>query len=146
MGVLLVFLEFLAPGLISVFIGMGALTVAIGIHYEQLSNIFTQIITWMGSSLFYLFTLRLLILKLYPQARRKTEVDEDKYLIGTKVSVIQDIPSEGEGRIRFSDSSWRARSLDGTPILKGETATIQGRDNITYIVELFKTAETKEEK
>lgn len=133
-GIVLIFLEFFAPGLISLFIGLGAITVALGMHYGQVSSVFSQIVTWMLSSLFYLFTLRLLVLKFYPQDSFKSEVDEDKNLLGTPVPVVEAIPENGEGRIRFSNSTWRARSADASAIAKGEIALIQGRENITYIV------------
>jgi len=141
-GVLLIFLEFIAPGLISVFIGLGAITVALAMHFGYLPSVFAQVVAWMLSSIFYIFTLRLLVLKLYPQDSYKREVDEDKYLVGTPVPVVEDIPKNGVGRIRFSDSTWPARSVDASAIAKGETALIQGRENITYIV---KKLETKEE-
>jgi NfeD-like. len=50
------------------------------------------------------------------------------------VEVIEDISPGQQGRIQYSESSWQAKVEDDRVILKGEKATIIGRDNITWIV------------
>ena len=126
--------ELLAPGLISVFIGLGALTVAGAIHYGNLTDISSQILVWFIASLIYVSTLRILVLKFYPQDVVKGVVDEDEMSYGKIVKVVEDIPANGLGRIYYSDSTWQAKSADNTPFSKGESVCIQARDNITYIV------------
>jgi len=138
LGAFLIFLEFFAPGLVSVFVGMGALTVAAGIYWEYLPSLTSQLLTWFFSSIVYLFTIRLLVLRFYPQNTNRSNVNEDEMVIGTVVTIAEDIPGKGIGRIFYSDSTWKARSKDSLSIAKGTKVKICGRENITYVVEKIK--------
>lgn len=127
--------EFILPGLVSVFIGMGALTVAFFLHMGWVDHIVHQLLVWFSSSLIYIFSIRLIVVKVYPTDTGKTDIDEDNAVEGQIVEVTEDIPAEGMGRIKYGDSTWKAWTSDSTEIAAGEKAKIVGRDNITYIVE-----------
>ena len=133
-GLVLMFLEVLFPGLISVFIGLGAVTVAVLIHTGHISDVTEQLLVWFVSSIVYIFTLRAFFLRFFPQAHQKQLIDEDELIYGKIVSVVEDIPAEGVGRIAYSDSTWPAKSVDSKPLTKGSKVCIQGRENITYLV------------
>jgi membrane protein implicated in regulation of membrane protease activity len=133
-GLFCIVSEFILPGLVMVFIGLGSLTVALGIHLGYLSSIYSQFIIFFVSSIIYLITLRFIVLHFVPTATRKDDIDEDREAIGTVVEVIEDISPGQQGRIQYSESSWQAKVEDDRVILKGEKATIIGRDNITWIV------------
>jgi len=135
MGIFLVVGEFLLPGLVVVFVGMGALTVALGMYLGQLEDLPYQLMTFFLSSLLYLFTLRLLVLRFVPTDSVKVNINEDQEVIGQIVEVVESISINGTGRIEHSGSSWQARCKTEEEILKNQKVKIVGRDNITWIVE-----------
>ncbi len=133
-GLVLMLLELVVPGLISIFLGMGALTVAAFMWKGHLSLTTSQLLVWFASSLVYILLLRAWFLKFFPQDHKVGVIDEDEVLYGKEVLVVEDIPSEGTGRIHLSNSTWTARSGDNQAHPQGSKVLIQGRENITYIV------------
>jgi membrane protein implicated in regulation of membrane protease activity len=134
-GIFLTAIEFLVPGLVMVFVGLGALTVALGMHLGYIDEIVQQFITFFISSIIYLLTLRFLVLRFVPSVTRKENIDEDEEVIGSIVELVADINSGEFGRVEHSGSSWQARAEGDQTILKGEQVKIIGRDNITWIVQ-----------
>ncbi len=134
-GIFLTAIEFLVPGLVMVFVGLGALTVALGMHLGYIDEIVQQFITFFISSIIYLLTLRFLVLRFVPSVTRKENIDEDEEVIGSIVELVEDINSGEFGRVEHSGSSWQARAEGDQTILKGEQVKIIGRDNITWIVQ-----------
>ena len=133
-GIFLTAIEFLVPGLVMVFVGLGALTVALGMHLGYIDEIVQQFITFFISSIIYLLTLRFLVLRFVPSVTRKENIDEDEEVIGSIVELVADINSGEFGRVEHSGSTWQARAEGDQTILKGEQVKIIGRDNITWIV------------
>jgi len=134
-GIFLTAIEFLVPGLVMVFVGLGALTVALGMHLGYIDEIVQQFITFFISSIIYLLTLRFLVLRFVPSVTRKENIDEDEEVMGSIVELVADINSGEFGRVEHSGSSWQARAEGDQTILKGEQVKIIGRDNITWIVQ-----------
>ena len=134
-GIFLMAIEFLVPGLVLVFVGLGALTVALGMHLGYIDEIVQQFITFFISSIIYLLTLRFLVLRFIPSVTRKENIDEDEEVMGSIVEIVADINSGEFGRVEHSGSSWQARAEGNQTILKGEQVKIIGRDNITWIVQ-----------
>jgi len=134
-GIFLMAIEFLIPGLVMVFVGLGALTVALGMHLGYIDEIVQQFITFFISSIIYLLTLRFLVLRFVPSVTRKENIDEDEEVMGSIVEIVADINSGEFGRVEHSGSSWQARAEGDQTILKGEQVKIIGRDNITWIVQ-----------
>ena len=134
-GIFLMAIEFLVPGLVMVFVGLGALTVALGMHLGYIDEIVQQFITFFISSIIYLLTLRFLVLRFVPSVTRKENIDEDEEVMGSIVEIVADINSGELGRVEHSGSSWQARAEGDQTILKGEQVKIIGRDNITWIVQ-----------
>ena len=134
-GIFLMAIEFLVPGLVMVFVGLGALTVALGMHLGYIDEIVQQFITFFISSIIYLLTLRFLVLRFVPSVTRKENIDEDEEVMGSIVELVEDINSGEFGRVKHSGSSWQARAEGDQTILKGEQVKIIGRDNITWIVQ-----------
>ena len=133
-GIFLMATELLLPGLVMVFVGMGALTVALGMYFGYIDGNLQQFITFFISSIIYLLTLRFLVLRFVPSENRKENIDEDDEVIGSIVEVVADIKSGEFGRVEQSGSSWQARAVGDQTILKGEQVKIIGRDNITWVV------------
>ena len=134
-GIFLTAIEFLVPGLVMVFVGLGSLTVALGMHLGYIDGIIPQFITFFISSIFYLLTLRFLVLRFVPTDSRKENIDEDEEVIGSIVEIVVDIEPGELGRVEHGGSSWQARAEGEQTILKGEQVKIIGRDNITWIVQ-----------
>ena len=134
-GIFLMAIEFLVPGLVMVFVGLGALTVALGMQLGYIDEIPQQFTTFFISSIIYLLTLRFLVLRFVPSVTRKENIDEDEEVIGSIVELVEDINSGEFGRVEHSGSSWQARAEGDQTILKGEQVKIIGRDNITWIVQ-----------
>lgn len=141
-GILLVFAEFIVPGLISVFIGLGALTVALLLYFQIIENIASQFLVLFISSTVYIFSLRLLVMRYYPSNTEKFNVDEESMIIGQSALVIKEIPVNGMGRIQYGESTWNAISNENLKILKGEKVTILKRSNISWIVTTDKNKES----
>ena len=134
-GIFLMAVEFLVPGLVMVFVGLGSLTVVFGMHFGYIDGILQQFITFFISSIIYLLTLRFLVLRFVPSVTRKENIDEDEEVIGSIVELVADINSGEFGRVEHSGSSWQARAEGDQTILKGEQVKIIGRENITWIVQ-----------
>ena len=134
-GIFLMAIEFLVPGLVMVFVGLGSLTVVFGMHFGYIDGVLQQFITFFISSIIYLLTLRFLVLRFVPSVTRKENIDEDEEVIGSIVELVADINSGEFGRVEHSGSSWQARAEGDQTILKGEQVKIIGRDNITWIVQ-----------
>lgn len=134
-GIFLMAIEFLVPGLVLVFVGLGALTVALGMQLGYIDEIPQQFTTFFISSIIYLLTLRFLVLRFVPSVTRKANIDEDEEVMGSIVEIVAEITSGEFGRVEHSGSSWQARAEGDQTILKGEQVKIIGRDNITWIVQ-----------
>jgi len=134
-GIFLIAVEFLVPGLVMVFVGLGALTVALGMHFGHVDGVLEQFITFFVGSIIYLLTLRFLVLRFVPSASRKENIDEDEEVMGSIVEIVVDINPGEFGRVEHSGSTWQARAEGDQTILKGEQVKIIGRDNITWIVQ-----------
>ena len=134
-GIFLMAIEFLVPGLVLVFVGLGSLTVVFGMHFGYIDGILQQFITFFISSIIYLLTLRFLVLRFFTSVTRKENIDEDEEVMGSIVELVADINSGEFGRGEHSGSSWQARAEGDQTILKGEQVKIIGRDNITWIVQ-----------
>ena len=134
-GIFLMAIEFLVPGLVLVFVGLGSLTVVFGMHFGYIDGILQQFITFFISSIIYLLTLRFFVLRFFTSVTRKENIDEDEEVMGSIVELVADINSGEFGRVEHSGSSWQARAEGDQTILKGEQVKIIGRDNITWIVQ-----------
>ena len=134
-GIFLMAIEFLVPGLVMVFVGLGALTVALGMQLGYIDEIPQQFTTFFISSIIYLLTLRFLVLRFVPSVTIKANIDEDEEVMGSIVEIVAEITSGEFGRVEHSGSSWQARAEGDQTILKGEQVKIIGRENITWIVQ-----------
>ena len=134
-GIFLMAIEFLVPGLVMVFVGLGSLTVVFGMHFGYIDGILQQFTTFFISSIIYLLTLRFLVLRFVPSVTRKENIDEDEEVMGSIVEIVAEITSGEFGRVEHSGSSWQARAEGDQTILKGEQVKIIGRETITWIVQ-----------
>jgi membrane protein implicated in regulation of membrane protease activity len=134
LGILLVASEFIVPGLVVVFLGLGALTVAGLLHFNYIESLNAQLLAWFTLSIVYIFSLRFLVMRYYPTDTEKQEINEDVAMIGRIVEVTDKISAERTGRVSFGESTWTALYSGEGEILPGEKVMIIGRDNISWVV------------
>jgi len=133
-GGVLVLLEFFVPGLVVVFLGLGALLTGGVIYLGWIQNPFYILLCFLLLSIAMLAKLRGLILRLYPSDTETSETDEEALVVGQEAHAISHITAHDfSGRIRFVGTTWSARSLEGD-IHKGSAVEIVGRENIHYLV------------
>ncbi len=128
-GVLLLLLEFLSPGVIILFFGIGAWLVAVLCLMLDLS-INMQLSLFILSSLFLLISLRKWFKTLFLEPNEAGEEALSEF-VGKKAIVTQKITATG-GKVEFQGSYWGAEA--GTIIPQGTAGEIGGRNNITLIV------------
>ncbi len=134
-GLLLMLLEFAAPGGVALFLGFSGLVVGFLRFFDLLSSTGGSIAAWLILSVGLTIAIRPFIKKyLKPESSFKY-ADEDYEAMDQVAEVIEDVNDyDNSGKIRFDGTSWRAKSLEGT-IRAGEKVRIRFRENITWIVE-----------
>lgn len=142
MGFALLLIEFLIPGVIIVFFGLGAFCAALvaGFFPEAFN---AQLLVFAVSSVLTLIFLRRQFRKvfdgkLWDKDQNITDFNID---MGKIIVVVEDIdPATGKGKVKYQGSLWPARSQDKIPA--GASVRIIGLDNLTILVE--KTSEENE--
>ncbi len=135
-GLALVLSEFMVPGVILVFFGMGAWTAAVTSWLGLTAGWTSQLLVFAISSIIYL-----VLLRRWFQARfmgfegdrqdPSSNIDEFQ---GQIVTVTEDInPETGSGKVEFKGAAWSARSE--TLITTEHRARVIGVDSITLLVE-----------
>jgi membrane protein implicated in regulation of membrane protease activity len=142
-GIVLALAEFVVPGLVVVFVGMGAMTVALFLSLGWIENLPAQFTTWFIASMFYTLFLRMAVLHYFPMDTVRQEIDDIKQDIGTLARVTEKISGSEAGRIQHRESTWPATLPASQEALPGEEVRITGRDNLTWKVELPNTKENK---
>lgn len=134
LGIVLLLAEFIFPGLIVMFIGLSSLTVALLNYYEIVPQVYHHFMLWFSLSILYCFSLRFIVIKLYPGDFEIKNTIEDVEAIGTIVEVLKDVTPNKQGRIRYSGTTWSAKCLSNEIINSGTKAEIIGRENLTFII------------
>ena len=130
-GVVMIFLEFMLPGVILVFFGIGAVITSILVWVGLLPSPFSQLVVFGVTSLGLLFGLRKYASKFFKGG--STEEENDEYS-GKPARVTQKIvPNELSGKVFFEGSDWKADSQE--IIEEGASVKVIGKNNITLIVE-----------
>ncbi|MCB0419973.1 MAG: NfeD family protein [Bdellovibrionales bacterium] len=132
LGIVLILLEFFVPGGIVVFLGVAATLVGAGIYLNIIETLSDALITWFISSLILMLFLRSLFMKFFEGDSSIVDVDEDHELMGSVVVIVETIHPYKEGRVKFRDTTWKARSDEQLEI--GASAIISGRDGNTLVI------------
>ena len=133
-GVVLIALELIAPGMVLVFLGAGALLVALLVWLGLIETWVTSITTWFIASLGLLLALRGLFQRYMSGDAQSQSTDEDFDAYGETVEVVEATGPDQEGRIRYRGSTWPAACYDQT-LQAGTRAQIVCRENLVWIVE-----------
>ena len=130
LGVVLLILEFIVPGLLLLFFGVGAILTAV-IRLWIPIDINAQILVFMISSVVLLVTLRKLLKPLMSGGMLGQVPDVDTYNgLSARVTVAIDPPRPG--KVEFNGSEWSARAAH--PSSADTQVTIVHRDNLTLVV------------
>ena len=130
-------LEMAIPGMVVIFLGMGAIWVAILQWSGVLHNLMPSFTVWFISSLGFLILLRRYGTKLFPGDVKQEHFDEDEDAYGAIVEVIENVREDHcDGRIRYSGTTWSAQCIEGE-IKKGCLAKIVFRKDLGWVVEPY---------
>lgn len=134
-GLGLIAVELFVPHLVTGFLGLGAILVAVLRWVGVLEGPTASIVVWMISSLVLLAGLRHFVRRLFPSDRSFQSTDEDFEAAGKIVEVVHQVSSSDQnGRVRFGGTSWPAVTRQGV-IEPGRKAKLVLRDNLVWIVE-----------
>jgi membrane protein implicated in regulation of membrane protease activity len=131
LGLALILLEFVVPGVILVFFGIGAWAAAVTTYFGLTASFQSQLLVFAVISILLLVVLRKWIKgKFYGHVGDVQ--DQTKNLdefSGQRVVVLEDvIPNKMEGAVEFKGARWRAVSDEH--IKNGEMAIVTGVDGI----------------
>lgn len=133
-GFVFLLLEFLVPGLILFFFGVGAWIVALLLLVFDF-GINTQLAIFAASSILSILVFRNWLKELVWQKGRATELEDE--FIGKIARAETAIGPGREGKVEFKGTTWGARSED--VIEDGENVIITGNDSIILLVKSTKT-------
>ncbi|MFU8813506.1 MAG: NfeD family protein [Balneolaceae bacterium] len=134
-GILLMLLELMLPGGVALFLGFSGVTVGILRFFGLLATPTAAITAWLIFSIALTLLIRPVLRKYFKSETFTKLADEDYEAMGQLVEVVETVTdTDSSGRIRFDGSLWRAKSVQGT-IQPGRKATIQHRENTTWIIQ-----------
>jgi len=113
-------------------LGIAAVIVGLGIYFSFITTIVSAFIAWFIISIFLMLFLRSIFIKHFEGDSIIQNVDEDIDIDGSLVEVIEEIFPHKEGRVKFRDSSWTARSDENIKV--AQRAIIIHRDGNTLII------------
>lgn len=126
-------LELLTGGLYIICFSVGALAAlplaAFDVALEWQIAVFALV------SVGSIYTLRPLAKQYLHRKDADQPVSNADAIIGRTAVVSQDIPDHGYGRAALDGDDWKARSLNGAPIAKGQRVRIVQRASVVVIVE-----------
>ena len=132
-GLVLVLLEFINPGVVSIFFGIGAWIVAFILLFVSIS-LNVQLSIFLIASILLLLFLRKCFKTLFQGSSVSTDDEEMTFneFFGKKAVVTRTITPETPGRVEFRGSYWNAQASE--KIAEGESVEIIDKNNITLIV------------
>lgn len=134
-GIILLASELLLPGLVAMFLGLGALVVALLRWLGLIDSLAYSFTAWFVSSLAFIVFLRSTLQRFVPSETSFTPLEEDTDLFGAVAEVVETVSSSHtDGRISFRGTTWPATS-DAAEIPTGAKVTILFRDNLGWRVQ-----------
>ncbi|EDY83597.1 Nodulation efficiency protein D [Verrucomicrobiia bacterium DG1235] len=129
-GIVLIIAEFLIPGLVIVFFGMGALVVSLLCYMGVVTETSAQLLWFTGLSLVFLFGLRWLFKGWFVgQSADEGNRDEMSDLLGKEVTCLTNFSSEKPyGKVEFKGANWKGRCEQ--ELKEGSIAVIESIDGL----------------
>ena len=133
-GLVMILLEFVAPGVIIVFFGIGAWVVAMGMWIGLIDSVPAQCMTFAISSLLMLFVLRRYVTSWFVGGSSNGSANIEDEFVGKTVQVVHTIGGgENTGKVELKGAQWTGRCH--VAIASGSYATVIKRDGLDLIVE-----------
>ena len=132
LGVALIILEVMTPGLVSLFFGLSALTVALLAWLGPSMGQGWQWIAFSAFSVLYILLLRKSFKKVFNGDKEVSENLNDAFT-GKLAVVAEKIAPNKPGRVEFCGSTWTAEAEAEVPA--GASVRILGKSNLTLRVE-----------
>ncbi len=129
-GLGLLLLELVLPGLVILFFGAGAWVTALVCAITDI-NLNIQILIFLLASLLGLVLLRKYLKNRFFSKKDEEAQDQLEEFIGKKARAV-DAFSKGEGKVEFKGTRWLARSSE--PVSEGQWVTIISKDGLTLNV------------
>lgn len=134
LGLGLVLLEFVVPGVVLVFFGLAAWIVTLLVWIGVLESPPAQLAVFMITSLLLLFGCRRFVKKWFVGDSQVDAPDGIEDILGKHVTVIADIPGgPATGTVELKGAEWSARS--DAPLERGSLATVKERDGLVLVVQ-----------
>ncbi len=130
-GLGLLLLELVLPGLVVLFFGAGAWVTALVCAITDV-NLNWQILIFLVASLLGLVLLRKYLKNRFFGRSNKEIDDQLEEFIGHKAKAIDDF-RDGEGKVEFKGTRWSA--VCNEPVSKGDWVIIRSKDSLTFNVE-----------
>ncbi|MFH1090230.1 MAG: NfeD family protein [Pseudomonadota bacterium] len=131
-GLILLLLEFAAPGVFVLFFGLGAWLVGIICYFFNI-GLNLQLVLFLVLSIILLAVLRRKIkTMLEKKLDAPSDLEEQDAYVGQKVKVIAGIDPDVPGKVELHGTPWMAEA--DVPILEGAMVVIVEKKNITLKV------------
>ena len=129
-GLGLLLLELILPGLIVIFFGLGAWITALGLWIFNY-GINMQLLVFAVSSVAMLLLLRKSLKQRFFSTSEESDALEDEF-IGKVATALTTLPANVPGKVEFKGTQWSAVSDSEIP--QGGAAKIIGKDSLTLKV------------
>ena len=130
-GLGLLLLELVLPGLVILFFGAGAWVTALVCAITDI-KLNLQILIFLVASLLMLLLLRKYLKNRFFNRTDQEIADQLEEFIGRKAKALNDF-KDGTGKIEFKGTQWSARCSE--PVSKGDWVVIRSKDSLTLDVE-----------
>lgn len=131
-GVVLILVEFFAPGVIIVFFGIGAVITALTTWLGWTPELGSQMAVFAITSATLLFGLRRYVKKWFVGQSTGPNGSDDDFT-GREARVVTSLPGNGgDGQVEVKGSNWKARSEVAIPA--GSTVIIERREGLIFHV------------
>ena len=133
-GLVMMVIEFIVPGFVIFFFGLGALIVALLCFLIPALTLNTQLIFFIIISLAMLLLLRKWFKSVFSGFRNRKDImpkNIDSY-IGETAVVVENIASKSPGKIEFHGTKWNA--ISDIALKSGERVVIIKQANLTFEV------------
>ena len=134
-GLLLLIMEFILPGLIIAFFGVGACIVAVVCLITDIS-VNAQLIIFIVASVLSLLCLRTWLKGMFlGHVKGRQDLTEDlKEFVGERAVVVETIAPKAGGKVELHGTNWAAVADAGIP--KGTAVEVIGKENLTLKVKV----------
>jgi len=146
LGLGMILLEFLAPGIILVFFGAGAWIVALTTWINLTGSWTSQLFTFAISSVLLLVLLRQRIrgkLRGHISDDHNPDVNLDEFKGKIVLVTTSVVPGQTTGKVEYKGAAWSAESLE--PLAPGDRAVITAISGIVLQVKPYQTDHSAQE-